>query len=182
MSRIGNKPITLPAGVDVAVEDRSITVKGPKGSLQWRYPEAVEVSQDDGVLKLTRRTDAKQDRAYHGLARALLSNMVTGVSTGFKKELQIVGVGYRAELKGKNLILHLGYSHPVEYQTPEGAQISVPEPTSVVVEGIDKQIVGQVAAEIRSKRPPESYKGKGIRYHGEYVRRKAGKSAVGSGA
>lgn len=176
MSRIGRKPITIPAGVTVTVDGNTVRVKGPKGELAQEIQPEMRVEVADGQILVHRPSDAKQHRAFHGLTRALVANMVTGVTEGFSKGLEIVGVGYRAEKKGKTLVLNVGYSHQVEYPEPEGITINTPNPTTVIVEGIDKQKVGQVAAEIRAVRPPEPYKGKGIRYQGEYVRRKAGKA------
>jgi large subunit ribosomal protein L6 len=178
MSRIGKKPIPLPAGVTLAVEGRTVRVKGPKGELSRVIRPEITVNVSDGVVTLERPSDAKQHRAYHGLTRALLANMVQGVTGGYRKALDIVGVGYRAEKKGTTLVLTVGYSHQVIYPEPAGITINAPTPTSVVVEGIDKEKVGQVAAEIRAVRPPEPYKGKGIRYNGEQVRRKAGKAGA----
>jgi large subunit ribosomal protein L6 len=178
MSRIGNAPITVPGGVDVKVDGAEVTVKGSKGTLARTFPDKVKVSVSDGVISVARFDDEHESRALHGLTRALLANMVIGVSDGFSKELQTVGVGYRAALKGKTLELQVGFSHPVLVDAPEGIEIEVPEPTKIVVSGIDKQQVGQVAADIRAVRPPEPYKGKGIRYVDEYVRRKAGKAGV----
>ena len=176
MSRIGRKPITIPAGVTVTVDGNTVRVKGPKGELAQEIQPEMRVEVADGQILVHRPSDAKQHRAFHGLTRALVANMVTGVTEGFSKGLEIVGVGYRAEKKGKTLVLNVGYSHQVEYPEPEGITINTPNPTTVIVEGIDKQKVGQVAAEIRAVRPPEPYKGKGIRYQGEHVRRKAGKA------
>ncbi len=178
MSRIGKKPIPVPAGVTVAVEGNVVQVKGPKGELTRTIRPEITVTVTDGVVTLERPSEAKQDRAYHGLTRALVANMVQGVTGGYRKALDIVGVGYRAEKKGENLVLTVGYSHQVIYPQPKGITITTPTPTSVVIEGIDKEKVGQVAAEIRSVRPPEPYKGKGIRYSGEQVRRKAGKAGA----
>jgi large subunit ribosomal protein L6 len=178
MSRIGKAPIELPPGVEVTVEGGGVRVTGPKGQLEQRIRPETEIRVDDGKLLVTRKADSKQHRAYHGLTRALLANMVEGVSTGFHKALDIVGVGYRAEKRGDTLVLHVGYSHEVRYPQPDGITLSTPAPTQIVVEGIDKQQVGQVAAELRSVRPPEPYKGKGIRYRGEQVRRKAGKTGA----
>lgn len=177
MSRIGKKPIPLPNGVDVNVSGSTVKVKGPKGELTHAVYEGMKVRVENGEIVIERPTDDKQDRALHGLTRALIANMVQGVTEGFKKTLEIVGVGYKAEKKGKNLIVSVGYSHPVEYPEPAGITLSTPAPTTIVIEGIDKQKVGQVAAELREFRPPEPYKGKGIRYQGEQVRRKAGKTA-----
>jgi len=176
MSRVGKMPITVPGGVDVAVDGKQVTVKGPKGELGRRFHDRVDVVVTDGVVEVRRGDDTRESRALHGLSRALLANMVTGVSEGFKKELEIVGVGYRAALKGSDLEVQVGYSHPVTVAAPEGVAFEVPEPTKVVVSGIDKELVGQVAADIRKIRPPEPYKGKGIRYAGEHIRRKAGKA------
>jgi large subunit ribosomal protein L6 len=176
MSRIGRKPIAIPAGVKVEVEETAVRVKGPKGELEQTFRPEINIVVDDGEIRVERPSDTKTHRALHGLTRSLVSNMVVGVSEGFKKGLEIVGVGYRAEKRGDTLVLHIGYSHLVEYPEPEGISITTPNPTTVVVEGIDRQRVGQVAAEIRAYRPPEPYKGKGIRYQGEEVRRKAGKA------
>jgi large subunit ribosomal protein L6 len=177
MSRIGKKPIPVPSGVDVKVDGATVKVKGPKGELTRTFQPNMKIRLENGELLVERPTDDKKDRALHGLTRALLANMVQGVTEGFKKTLEIIGVGYRAEKKGKNLIVSVGYSHPVEYPEPEGITLTTPAPTTIVVEGIDKQKVGQVAAELREFRRPEPYKGKGIRYQGEQVRRKAGKTA-----
>ena len=177
MSRIGKLPVDLPKGVEVKQADGMLQVKGPKGDLEMRIPADMVVHVEDGILRVERPSDTREHRALHGLTRALAANMVEGVSTGFKKTLQIVGVGYRAEQKGKGITLHLGYSHTIDYEAPEGVTIEIPQPTVVVVSGADKQKVGQTAAEIRSFRPPEPYKGKGVRYEDEQVRRKAGKTA-----
>ena len=177
MSRIGNAPVTVPSGVDVTVSSSNITVKGPKGQLTREIPGGIEITQDDGTLTFTRPNDERKNRALHGLTRSLVNNMVIGVTDGFKKELEIVGVGYRAEAQGPNgLRLNLGFSHPVTVAAPEGITFEVPAPTQVVVNGIDKEVVGQVAANIRSIRKPEPYKGKGVRYAGERIIRKAGKA------
>jgi large subunit ribosomal protein L6 len=178
MSRIGKAPIPLPQGVEVMVEEGVIRVKGPKGELEQRLRPETEIRVEDGQLLVTRTADTKQHRAFHGLTRALVANMVEGVSSGFTRRLEIVGVGYRAEKKGDALVLNVGYSHEVRYPEPAGITITAPVPTQILVEGIDKQKVGQVAAELRSVRPPEPYKGKGIRYQGEQVRRKAGKTGA----
>jgi len=175
MSRIGRKPIPIPQGVEVKIEGKVVTVKGPKGVLSHTVPAEIEVTLEDGEIRVHRKSDNKRSKALHGLTRTLIANMVTGVTEGFEKRLEIVGVGYRAQLEGKALRLSLGYSHPVIYPIPEGIEIEVPQPTKIVVRGIDKQKVGQVAAEIRALRKPDSYKGKGIRYEGEVVRLKAGK-------
>ena len=177
MSRIGRKPIPVPAGVDVTIAPGRVAVKGPLGQLEQAVPTRISVEREDGEIVVTRPTDRGPDRALHGLTRTLVANMVEGVTNGFEKRLEIQGVGYRAQLKGEDLELAVGYSHPVPYPAPEGISFDVPQPTVVIVKGIDKQRVGQVAAEIRSVRPPEPYKGKGIRYAGEYVRRKVGKRA-----
>ena len=178
MSRIGRSPIPLPSGVDVTVADGRITVRGPRGTLERTLPPDMTVRQDDGVLLVERPDDARQHRALHGLTRSLVNNMVVGVTAGFTRDLEIVGVGYRAAAQGPNrLELALGFSHPVVVEAPEGITFEVPAPTRISVQGNDKQAVGQVAADIRSIRKPEPYKGKGVRYAGEVVRRKAGKAA-----
>jgi large subunit ribosomal protein L6 len=177
MSRIGRKPIPVPAGVEVTIAPGRVAVKGPLGQLEQAVPQRMSVERQEGEIVVTRPTDRGPDRALHGLTRTLVANMVEGVTNGFEKRLEIQGVGYRAQLKGQDLELAVGYSHPVAYAAPDGISFDVPQPTIVVVKGIDKQRVGQVAAEIRSVRPPEPYKGKGIRYSGEYVRRKVGKRA-----
>ncbi len=177
MSRIGQAPITIPNGVDVTISGRDITVKGPRGELSRKLPPDISVRQDDGQLLVTRPDDEREHRALHGLTRSLVNNMVVGVTDGFRKQLEIVGVGYRAEAQGPEAIrLALGFSHPVNVRAPEGISFEVPVPTQIVVSGIDKEVVGQVAAEIRSIRKPEPYKGKGVRYQGERVLRKAGKA------
>lgn len=178
MSRIGNSPISLPAGVEVKVNANDVVVKGPKGSLTQAISATIAVAVDDGILTVARENDERENRALHGLTRALINNMVIGVTDGYTKELTAVGVGYRAALKGNTLELLVGFSHPVSIDAPEGITFEVPEPTKIIVSGIDKQKVGQVAADIRAVRPPEPYKGKGIRYSDEYVRRKAGKAGV----
>ena len=178
MSRIGRAPIPVPSGVDVQVVERHVTVKGPKGTLERDLPEDITVRHDDGVLLVERPDDARHHRALHGLTRSLVNNMVLGVTEGFQRDLEIVGVGYRATAQGdRRLDLALGYSHPVVVEAPEGITFEVPAPTRITVRGIDKEAVGQVAANIRKLRKPEPYKGKGIRYAGEVVRRKAGKAA-----
>lgn len=177
MSRIGKAPVPVPSGVEVTVADGTVTVKGPKGTLSRDIPGDIEITQDDGTLSFVRPNDERRNRALHGLTRSLVNNMVIGVTDGFKKELEIVGVGYRAEAQGSNALrLNLGFSHPVNVSAPEGITFEVPVPTQVVVTGIDKEVVGQVAANIRSIRKPEPYKGKGVRYAGERVMRKAGKA------
>jgi large subunit ribosomal protein L6 len=177
MSRIGKQPVTLPKGVDVKLDGGTVHVKGPKGELSLTVHPEMSVALDEGVVTVTRPSDQPRHRALHGLTRSLVFNMVEGVTDGFSRTLEIVGVGYRAEKKGNALGLALGFSHPVLFDPPEGITIEVPNPTTVVVQGADKQMVGQVAAEIRGFRPPEPYKGKGIRYQGEQIRRKAGKTA-----
>jgi large subunit ribosomal protein L6 len=178
MSRIGRAPIPIPPGVDVRVSERHVTVTGPKGTLERDLPEDMTVRQDDGVLVVERPDDQRHHRALHGLTRSLLNNMVVGVTEGFHRDLEIVGVGYRAAAQGdRRLDLALGYSHPVVVEAPDGITFEVPAPTRITVRGIDKEAVGQVAANIRKLRKPEPYKGKGIRYAGEAVRRKAGKAA-----
>jgi large subunit ribosomal protein L6 len=177
MSRIGRKPITVPAGVEIKIEPELVTVKGPKGELSERISRDMTVQQDGDTLTVERPTDRGEHRALHGLTRSLVFNMVEGVTNGYEKALEIQGVGYRAALKGKNLELALGYSHPVSIDAPEGIEFEVPQPTRVIIRGISKQMVGEVAANIRKQRPPEPYKGKGIRYEGEYVARKVGKRA-----
>ncbi|MDR0500692.1 MAG: 50S ribosomal protein L6 [Coriobacteriales bacterium] len=177
MSRIGKQPIPVPAGVEVTIDGQLVKVKGSKGQLSQEFLKYVTIKQDGDVLLVERIDDSREARSAHGLSRTLLSNMVVGVSSGFFKKLEIIGVGYRAALKGNDLELQLGYSHPVLVQAPEGISFEVPAPTQITVNGIDKQQVGQIAADIRKWRKPEPYKGKGIRYEGEYVRRKLGKAA-----
>src|ERR1700744_4952997 len=177
MSRIGRKPVAVPDAVTVTIAPGNIAVKGPKGELTQAYSQEMKVSQEDGTIQVVRPTDRGEHRALHGLTRSLIANMVEGVTDGFEKRLEIQGVGYRAALKGKNLELALGYSHPVPIDAPEGIEFEVPQPTEIIIRGIDKQLVGQVAADIRKRRPPEPYKGKGIRYKGEQVLRKVGKRA-----
>jgi len=177
MSRIGKLPITIPGGVTITVaDDNTVTVKGAKGTLTGKMPAEMKITEEAGVLHVTRPSDAKEHRALHGLTRSLVNNMVVGVTNGFEKRLEIVGVGYRAQMQGTTLVLNLGYSHPVEFPAPEGITFTVPAPNKIIVAGIDKQQVGQIAADIRAKRAPEPYKGKGIRYEGEVVRRKEGKT------
>jgi large subunit ribosomal protein L6 len=183
MSRIGKKPISVPKGVDIKVGDGNfVTVKGPKGSLEQQLPRDITISQDNGVLSVTRPSDGREHRALHGLTRSLLANMVTGVTDGYQRVLEITGVGYRASREGRNIVLQVGYSHPIRVIPPEGVAFEVRdrrsanEPQQVVISGIDKQLVGEEAAKLRSLRPPEPYKGYGIRYQGEQVRRKAGKT------
>jgi large subunit ribosomal protein L6 len=178
MSRIGNSPVQVPSGVTVEISGSEVTVKGPKGTLTRLFHDKVAFSQDDGVVTVSRVDEERESKALHGLSRALLANMVVGVSEGYRRELQTVGVGYRAALKGKDLELQVGFSHPVEVVAPDGIDFEVPEPTQIVITGIDKELIGQIAADIRAIRPPEPYKGKGIRYANEQIRRKAGKSGV----
>ncbi len=178
MSRIGLQPITIPDGVTITVEGNTSVVKGPKGELRQHIPEGLSYEQKDGQLVVSRAGDSKPMKARHGLVRALIANQVIGVTEGFMKSLEIIGVGYRAQVKGKTLDLQLQFSHPVEYPIPDGIEIVCPEQTRIDIKGIDKQLVGQVAAEIRAYRKPEPYKGKGIRYVDEYVVRKAGKAAA----
>jgi large subunit ribosomal protein L6 len=177
MSRIGRKPIQIPDGVEIDVKPGAVLVKGPKGELAQSVDRDMNVSVGDGTLTVERPTDRGEHRALHGLTRSLIANMVEGVTDGFERRLEIQGVGYRANLKGKNLEMALGYSHPVTIEAPEGIQFEVPQPTEVVVRGIDKQLVGEIAARVRKSRPPEPYKGKGVRYAGEHVARKVGKRA-----
>ena len=177
MSRIGRKPVVVPDAVTVTIAPGNIDVKGPKGELTQTFSQDMTVSQEENTILVTRPTDRGPHRALHGLTRSLIANMVEGVTDGFEKRLEIQGVGYRAALKGKNLELALGFSHPVSIEAPEGIDFEVPQPTEIIVGGIDKQLVGQVAADIRKRRPPEPYKGKGIRYRDEQVLRKVGKRA-----
>jgi large subunit ribosomal protein L6 len=176
MSRIGKKPITLPKNVNASIDGQRIKVKGPRGELERVVHPAMSLAVDDGQIVVSRPSDENEHKALHGLTRALLANMVEGVTSGFQKTLEIVGVGYKAENRPYGLQLALGFSHPVEYRAPKGIKLTAPQPTTVVIEGADKEMVGQVAAEIRSLRPPEPYKGKGIKYQGEQIRRKAGKA------
>jgi large subunit ribosomal protein L6 len=177
MSRIGRQPIPVPDGVSVEIAPELVSVKGPKGELSERIDRDMKVAQEDGTVVVSRPSDRGEHRALHGLTRTLIFNMVAGVTEGFEKRLEIQGVGYRAQLKGKNLELALGYSHSVPIEAPENIEFEVPQPTQVIVRGISKQVVGETAARIRKQRPPEPYKGKGIRYEGEYVARKVGKRA-----
>jgi large subunit ribosomal protein L6 len=177
MSRIGKQPIPIPAGVSVSLDPGRVMVAGPLGTLQQSVPQRITIEQGDGELVVKRPTERGEDRALHGLTRTLVANMVEGVTKGFEKRLEIQGVGYRAALRGTDLVLNVGYSHEVEMKAPKGISFEVPVPTQITVKGIDKQQVGQIAAEIRRVRPPEPYKGKGIRYEGEQVRRKVGKRA-----
>jgi large subunit ribosomal protein L6 len=177
MSRIGKQPITVPEGVTISVGPGRVTVNGPRGELQQGVSTRMEIVEDDGTLVVNRPTDRGEDRALHGLTRSLVANMVEGVTAGFEKQLAIQGVGYRARLQGNSLELSVGYSHPVSITAPDGIEFDVPQPTQVIVRGIDKQLVGETAARIRRVRPPEPYKGKGIRYADEQIRRKVGKRA-----
>jgi large subunit ribosomal protein L6 len=177
MSRIGKQPIELPSGVNVAISPGRVQVNGPLGELSQNVPARMQVEQKDGTLTVKRPTERGDDRALHGLTRSLIANMVEGVTMGFEKRLELQGVGYRASLRGTDLELNVGFSHPIVVKPPQGIAFEVPEATSVLVKGIDKQQVGEIAAEVRKVRPPEPYKGKGIRYEGEYVRRKVGKRA-----
>ena len=177
MSRIGKMPVVVPSGVDVQIGTGVVTAKGPLGTLEAKFPEVISVRREDDTLIIERSSDAGEQKAFHGLARALVANVVNGVSSGFEKALEIQGVGYRAQLQGRDLVLQVGYSHPVDVPAPEGITFEVPAPTRVVVKGASKELVGQIAANIRKIRPPEPYKGKGIRYEGEVVKRKVGKAA-----
>ena len=179
MSRIGKMPVPVPGGVTVTVEDGVLRAKGPLGELTVHVPSEMTVDVDKEEIRVERPSESKTHRSLHGLTRTLVNSAVVGVSKGFEKRLEIQGVGYRAEIKGKSLVLHLGFSHPITMDAPEGIEFEVPAPTKVVVKGVDKQKVGQQAANVREKRPPEPYKGKGVRYEGEFVRRKAGKTAAG---
>jgi large subunit ribosomal protein L6 len=180
MSRVGKKPLPIPSGVTVDVAGDTVRVKGPKGELSSRVPVGISVTVDGGQVRVVPGSDSIRVRALHGMARSVLSNLVVGVTQGFSRALEIVGTGYRAQMDGKKLVLFLGYAKPVEYTAPDGIQLAVESPTRIVVSGIDRVLVGEVAHSIRAFRKPEPYKGKGIRYEGEYVRKKAGKSAVGS--
>lgn len=176
MSRIGNKPVVIPAGVTIDLKDNTVTVKGPKGELSYTFNQNITLVQNEGEVVFTRPDDSKENKTIHGTTRAVFNNMVVGVTEGFQRELELIGVGYRAQLQGKNLVLNVGYSHPVEFTPEEGIEIEVPSNTKVIVKGYDKQKVGELAANIRGVRPPEPYKGKGIRYVDEFVRRKEGKT------
>lgn len=177
MSRIGNWPISIPSGVEVKFNQNLCTVKGPKGEMSYEFDQRIKPNQEGESLSFSRENDEKETRARHGLTRALVASMVEGVSAGFEKTLEIQGVGFKVEMRGKNLLLSLGYSHPILFMPPDGIEFSVSGATTFSVKGIDKQLVGQVAAKARSLRKPEPYKGKGVRYQGEYIRRKAGKAA-----
>jgi len=183
MSRIGKAPIAITKGVTVTIQDGNVvTVKGPKGELTRTVPAAMQLSQEEGQILVKRPDDEPNHKSLHGLTRTLIANMVEGVTKGFAKQLELVGVGYKAEKRPYGLQLALGFSHPIEYKAPKGITLSAPQPTQIIVDGADKEIVGQVAAEIRSLRPPEPYKGKGVKYEGEHIRRKAGKAAAAGGA
>lgn len=176
MSRIGNAPVVIPAGVEVKIDGSLVQVKGPHGELEFDFNSNIKVSQEDGVLKVERPDDSKQNKALHGMTRALIRNMVSGVSSKFKKELEMVGVGYKSSIAGNILTINAGYSHPVVMEVPEGLSVEVPKPTSIIITGIDKQVVGAFAANVRKVRPPEPYKGKGIKYANEQIKRKVGKT------
>ena len=179
MSRIGRAPITIPAGVEVKVDGSTVTAKGPKGTLTKTMHSNIAIAMEGNVITVTRPNDNKENRSLHGLTRTLIANMVEGVANGYKKELEINGIGYRAELKGKDLFMKIGFSHDILMTPPEGVTVEVPSPNKVIISGADKQMVGQFAAEVREKRPPEPYKGKGIKYVDEYIRRKEGKAGKG---
>ncbi|HEX9313356.1 MAG TPA: 50S ribosomal protein L6 [Actinomycetota bacterium] len=180
MSRIGKEPIAVPAGVDVSVDGSRVSVKGPRGQLQQSFHPDMRILLVDGTVRVERPSDERDHRSLHGLTRTLIANMVEGVTQGYEKRLEIVGVGYRAVLKGADLELAVGFSHPVSFRPPEGIEFEVPAPNRIVIRGIDKQLVGEIAANVRKARKPEPYKGKGIRYEGEHVRKKAGKAAKGA--
>ncbi len=177
MSRIGKKPVLVPKGVTVTLDGNKLKVKGPKGELENSFHNSMKIEAKDSEIQVTRPNDLKENKALHGLTRALIQNMISGVTNGFEKTLDIVGVGYRAELKGKNLLLNIGFSHPIYFMPPDGITFQLPSPTQIVVSGIDRQLVGMVASKIRSIRKPEPYKGKGIKYSDEQIQRKAGKTA-----
>jgi large subunit ribosomal protein L6 len=178
MSRVGKQPIAVPGGIDVSIKDRTVTVKGPKGELSFEFSPLVEVKQDNNEVVVTRVNETKEARAMHGTVRSIIDNMIIGVKDGYKKELEINGVGFRAQLQGKTVTMSLGYSHPIVFEVPDGIDVTVPEATRIVVEGCDKQMVGQVSARLRSFYPAEPYKGKGVKYKGEQIRRKAGKTVA----
>jgi large subunit ribosomal protein L6 len=178
MSRIGRKPIPVPTNVTATVEGQTVKVKGPRGELERRLHSSMAIALDDGNITVQRPSDEPNHRALHGLTRTLIANMVDGVTKGYSKQLEIIGVGYKAEARPYGLQLALGFSHPVEYRAPKGIKLTAPQPTQIIIEGADKELVGQVAAELRSLRPPEPYKGKGIKYQGEQIRRKAGKAGA----
>ena len=177
MSRIGKAPVPVPSGVEIEIQPGLVRAKGSKGTLEAKFPPVIAVTREDDQLVFTRSSEQREHRAFHGLARALVANIVRGVSEGFEKGLEIQGVGYRAQLQGKTLVLQVGYSHPVEMPAPDGIEFEVPAPTKILVKGASKELVGQTAANIRKVRPPEPYKGKGIRYEGEQIKRKVGKAA-----
>jgi large subunit ribosomal protein L6 len=177
MSRIGKAPVPVPAGVEIEIQPGLVRAKGSNGTLEAKFPAVIQVKHEDGQLVCTRPSEAREHRAFHGLARALVANIVLGVSQGFEKNLEIQGVGYRAALQGNTLVLQVGYSHPVEMTAPDGITFDVPTPTKIVIKGASKELVGQTAANVRKVRPPEPYKGKGIRYEGEQIKRKVGKAA-----
>jgi large subunit ribosomal protein L6 len=180
MSRVGKEPIVIPDGVEVAIEGQTVTVTGPKGTLADKMPPRIQLIQEERQIRVERPTDEPEDRSMHGLGRTLVANMVAGVTDGYSKTLELVGVGYRADVKGRHLLVSVGYSHQILVKAPEGITFEIGDAGSIIVRGINKYLVGQVAANIRALRPPEPYKGKGIRYEGEYVRRKAGKTAAGA--
>jgi large subunit ribosomal protein L6 len=182
VSRIGRKPIPVPQGLKVTLDGNIVNVSGPKGNLKAEIDKSISVVLENNEILLKRSSDEKKFKALHGLWRALLANMIIGVTDGYRKKLEIVGVGYKAEVKGKGIQLALGYSHPILFFPPAGVKLEVPIPTNIIITGIDKQLIGQVAAKLRSFRPPEPYKGKGVKYEGEYIRRKAGKAAASAGA
>ena len=189
MSRIGKKPIPIPAGAEVKIDGRKVTVKGPKGTLSWEHPKGIKTVIEDNLVKVSRDNDTKQLRAFHGLTRALINNMVVGVTKGFEKKLEIYGMGYNCDVKGNTFVLNIGFCHPVEFEIPAGIEVDIKikaargneDPAKLTIKGIDKQLVGEFAAKIRRVRPPEPYKGKGIRYEDEYVIRKEGKPMVSGG-
>lgn len=176
MSRIGNAPVVIPAGVEIKLDGSFVKVKGPHGELEYTFNENIEISIEDGVVKVERPNNNKENRSLHGTTRALIQNMVTGVSSKFKKELEMVGVGYKSSIAGKKLVINAGYSHPVEMEIPAGLTVEVPQSTKIIISGIDKQVVGAFASNVRKVRPPEPYKGKGIKYIDEHIRRKVGKT------
>ena len=176
MSRIGNAPVVIPAGVEIKLDGSFMKVKGPHGELEYTFNENIKISMKDGVVKVERPNNNKENRSLHGTTRALIQNMVTGVSSKFKKELEMVGVGYKSSIAGKKLVINAGYSHPVEMEIPAGLTVEVPQSTKIIISGIDKQVVGAFASNVRKVRPPEPYKGKGIKYIDEHIRRKVGKT------
>jgi large subunit ribosomal protein L6 len=176
VSRIGNKPVTIPSGVTLDLKENTVVVKGPKGELSYTFNPAITLEENEGVVVFKRPDDSKENKTIHGTTRAVFNNMVVGVTEGFQKELELIGVGYRAQLQGQKLVLNVGYSHPIEFEPREGLEVEVPSNTKIIVKGYDKQKVGELAANIRGTRPPEPYKGKGVRYVNEFVRRKEGKT------